>query len=243
MSQQPMPPTNQPAAPHASETTTHTSETTEGARPSSRHRFDNVSDKRIVSMLRQWVEDAEKDLATHSYFPTLARAFFQILGDEAIREERREAQDAERRAPKNYEIQPVGIPDLAEVTLDTDDTYRVFSTLLDAIKVWDCSEKPLEDYAARARLDDLLDAVKIMNAGYMAAIEPGIQAHRDDEAAARAWTHDRWMARSRLEQEARAARVAQERQRDEQDDTDHPATATTPATAAAPPSARDTRSA
>jgi len=116
----------------------------------------------------------------------------------------------ERTQPKRYEIQPVGIPDTAEVTLNVDDAYHVFSTLLDAIKVWDYSTDPLDDYAARERLGDLLDAVKIMNAGYMAAILPGVQAHRDDEAAARAWTADRWMKRGELARTRRAASSAAE---------------------------------
>ncbi len=170
-----------------------------------------MSDEEAIRLMRHWTEDALVDPARHSYFPSLVRMLFQFLRNEEAREALRASAPTPR--PKSYEIQPVGIPDSAFVTLDTTDAYRVFSTLLDAIKAWDYSTDPLDDYAARARLGDLLDAVKIMNAGYMAAIKPGVQAHRDDEAAARAWKADRWMKRGELAQEARAAEKAQERQR------------------------------
>jgi len=243
MTAQPTPPTpHTPPTPPAD--MTQATDTTQGERPvdaDTRPRprprtAGELSDAQAVSLMRRWVEEFQQDPAQHSYFPSIVRVIFKMLKDEAAREALRAADPAPTR-PQSYEVQPVGIPDLADVTLDTDDAYRVFLTLLDAIKAWDYNEDPLKDYAARERLDDLLGALRIMNDGYMAAILPGVQAHRDDAAAAREWQHDRWVARGRLEQEARmAATQAQERQRDAGDGgaQDH---ADTPAAPASPPAA------
>ena len=254
MSQQPMSPTNQTAAPHASETTTHTSETTEGARPSSRDRFDNMSDKRIVSMLRQWVEDAEKDLATHSYFPTLARVFFSLLSTGVAhldREEPHEAQDADRRARsgKRYQTQPVGIPQALDTTLDPDESYIVFHVVLDAVKAWEDEDKVLPNEAAHRRLIAAAQALEIMANAQLMEMGPLVEAHRADDEAANEWRRDRWFARSQPDRFTPAGSVVAtgqpraQGQRDAGDASDAQARPDTATSSAAPASARDTRSA
>jgi len=144
--------------------------------------LDSLTDTRAVSMLRQWAEDAEKDPTRHSYFPSLARMVFRLLADEEKRRTR-------HTAP------PVGVPDVASVTLDADDVYPVFDALLDALKAWDASDDPLEDDEARRRLDRLLRALVTMNTAYLTTLRPYIQACRDDNRAAKEWKRDRWSAR------------------------------------------------
>jgi len=209
-------------------------------------RSDTLTDARAVDLLRRWAEQAEADPAAHSYFPPLARMFFQVLAHEAERVKERTARDTDRR--KSYATQPVGIPSAALVTLAGEEVYDVFHAVLDAVQAWTTDDHVLPNDEAHHRLLRHLDALRTMTNAVIAADAPLVRAHLDDTRAAEDWRHDRWMARGRFDREAGAARtaatMAQERQRDAEGSTDGADRDAGAATAPAPPtSAPDERSA
>ncbi len=178
-------------------------------------RSDTLTDERAVELLRRWVEVAQKDPATHTYFPSVARMFFQVLAHEAERVKERASRDTDRR--KSYDTQPVGIPGPASVTLAGEEVYDVFNAVLDAVQAWTTDDDALPNDEAHRRLLRHLDALRIMTSAVIAADAPLVRAHLADARAAEDWRHDRWMARGRRDREAHAARTAattaQERQR------------------------------
>jgi len=209
-------------------------------------RSDTLTDERAVDLLRRWIEDAQKNPATHTYFPSVARLFFQVLAHEAERVKERASRDTARR--KSYTTQPVGIPGPASVTLAGEEVYDVFNAVLDAVQSWTTDDHVLPNNEAHRRLLRHLDALRIVAAAVIAADAPLVQAHLDDARAAEDWRHDRWMARGRFDQEGSAARtaatMAQERQRGAEGSTngaDRDAEAA--ATPAPPTNAGDERSA
>ncbi len=157
-------------------------------------RSDTLTDARAVDLLRRWIEDAQKDPATHTYFPSLARTFFQVLAREAERVKERASRDTNHRASDT--TQPVGVPSPAPVTLVGEEVYDVFNAVLDAVQAWTTDEEVLANDEAHRRLLRHLDALRIMAAAVIAADAPLVQAHLDDARAAQDWRHDRWMARS-----------------------------------------------
>jgi len=209
-------------------------------------RSDTLTDERAVELLRRWVEVAQKDPATHTYFPSVARTFFQVLAHEAERVEERASRDTDRR--KSYTTQPVGVPGPAPVTLAGEEVYDVFNAVLDAVQSWTTDDHVLPNDEAHRRLLRHLDALRIMTTAVIAADAPFVQAHLDDARAAEEWRHDRWMARGRRDREAHAARTAsttaQERQRGAEGSTDGADRDAGAATTPAPPAnAGDERSA
>ncbi len=197
---------------------------------------------RAAALLRRWAAQAEADPAAHTYFPSLARAFFRILADEARREKRQGARDTERR--KSYEVQPIGIPESLPTTLDPEDSYTVFRVVLEVVKGWESDDDVLPNEAAHRHLIQACEALAIMARAQLVEMGPLVQAHLDDDRAAQEWRHDRWMARGRLERADQAARradaPAQERQRGNKGANAGDKAATTPA---APATAHDERSA
>lgn len=168
--------------------------------------FTDLTDERAVEILRRWAEDAQRDPATHTYFSSLARTFFQILAHEAERVKERAARDAERRA--SDQTQPVGIPSSASVTLAGEEVYDVFNAVLDVVQAWTTDEDVIPNDEAHRRLLRHLDALRIMAAAVIAADAPLVQAHLDDTRAAQEWRHDRWLARVRREPCAPGGSVA-----------------------------------
>jgi len=205
-------------------------------------RSDTLTDARAVALLRRWAEDAQKDPATHTYFPSLARAFFRILADEARREKRQGARDTERR--KSYKVQPVGIPESLPTTLDPEESYTVFRVVLEVVKGWESDDKVLPNEAAHRHLIQACEALAIMARAQPNEMGPLVQAHRDDDQAAQEWRHDRWMARGQRGRANEAARradaPAQERQRGDKGANAGDKAAATPA---APATAHGERSA
>jgi len=175
-----------------------------------------MSDEEAVRLMRHWTEEALADPARHSYFPSLVRMLVTFLKTENNRGALREADStAATPRPKSYELPPVGgIPDTAEVTLDVDDAYRVFSVVLEYVKAWQPDDHVLPNEVAHRRLIEAAQALEIMTRAQLSQMGSLVQAHRDDERAADEWMWDRWMERGRLKQEAGAAEKAQERQRD-----------------------------
>ncbi len=100
------------------------------------------------------------------------------------------------RAPKSYEIQPVGIPAEAKAALGADAVDTVLHALMDCIKAWRPSEDWDGDIANHRRLIMLGEALAIMGAAYLDVYAPVDQAHRDDAAAAEDWETARWFART-----------------------------------------------
>jgi len=178
-------------------------------------RSDTLTDERAVELLRRWIEDAQKDPATHTYFPSVARIFFQVLAHEAERVKERASRDTDRR--KSYTTQPVGIPTSAPVALAGEEVYDVFNAVLDAVQSWTTDDHVLPNNEAHRRLLRHLDALRTMTNAVIAADAPLVEAHLADARAAEDWRHDRWMARDRRDRECDAARTgattAQERQR------------------------------
>ncbi len=177
--------------------------------------FTDLTDERAVDLLRRWTEDAQKDPATHRYFPSVARMFFRVLAHEAERVKERAAWDTERGASDT--TQPLGVPGTASVTLAGEEVYDVFHAVLDAVQAWTTDDEVLPNNEAHRRFLRHLDALRIMTSAVIAADAPLVQAHLADARAAEDWRHDRWMARGRLDREGGAARtaatMAQERQR------------------------------
>ena len=209
-------------------------------------RSETLTDERAVELLRRWVEVAQKDPATHTYFPSVARTFFQVLAHEAERVKERASRDTDRR--KSYTTQPVGIPGPASVTLADEEVYDVFNAVLDAVQSWTTDDDALPNNEAHRRLLRHLDALRIMTNAVIATDAPLVEAHLADARAAEEWRHDRWMARDRRDREARAARtaatMAQERQRGAEGSTNDADRDAGAATAPAPPAnAGDARSA
>ncbi len=209
-------------------------------------RSETLTDERAVELLRRWVEVAQKDPATHTYFPSVARTFFQVLAHEAERVKERASRDTDRR--KSYTTQPVGIPGPAPVTLADEEVYDVFHAVLDAVQAWTTEDNVLPNDEAHRRLLRHLDALRIMTNAVIATDAPLVEAHLADARAAEEWRHDRWMARDRRDREARAARtaatMAQERQRGAEGSTNDADRDAGAATAPAPPAnAGDARSA
>jgi len=210
-------------------------------------RSDTLTDERAVELLRRWVEVAQKDPATHTYFPSVARTFFQVLAHEAERVKERASRDTDRR--KSYDTQPVGVPSFASVTLADEEVYDVFTAVLDAVQSWTTDDDVLPNDEAHRRLLRHLDALRIMTTAVIAADAPLTQAHLADARAAEDWRHDRWMARDRRDREGGAARtaaaMAQERQRGAEGSTDgdEDGDAGAAATPAPPANAPDERSA
>jgi len=169
-------------------------------------RYDTLTDARAVEILRRWAEDAQKDPATHRSLPSLARAFFQILADEARREKRRAARDTDRRARSH--VQPVGVPTSAPVALAGEEVYDVFNAVLDAVQSWTTDDHVLPNNEAHRRLLRHLDALRIMTSAVITADAPLVQAHLDDNRAAEVWRHNRWLARGRREPCAPGGSVA-----------------------------------
>jgi len=209
-------------------------------------RYATLTDERAVELLRRWTEDAQKDPAAHSYFPSVARTFFRVLAHEAERVKERASRDTDRR--KSDTTQPVGIPGPASVTFAGEEVYDVFNAVLDAVQSWTTDDHVLPNDEAHRRLLRHLDALRIMTSAVIAADAPFVRAHLDDARAAEDWRHDRWMARGRRDREAGAARTAattaQERQRGAEgsaDGADRDAGAA--ATPAPPANAPDERSA
>ncbi len=209
MSQQPTQP-HQPA--HATDTPQSAGD---HALPADPGTFATLTDERAVELLRRWAEDAQKDPATHTYFPSVARMFFQVLAHEAERVKERASRDTDRR--KSYTTQPVGVPGPAPVTLAEEEVYDVFNAVLDAVQSWTTDEHVLPNNEAHRRLLRHLDPLRTMTNAVIAADAPLVEAHLDDARAAEDWRHDRWMARDRRDREGGAARtastMAQERQR------------------------------
>jgi len=236
----------QPTQPHQPAHATDTPQTAGAALPDDPGTFTTLTDEHAVSMLRRWAEQAEADPATHTYFPSVARTFFQVLAHEAERVKERASRDTDRR--KSYTTQPVGIPGQASVTLAGEEVYDVFHAVLDAVQAWTTDEDVLPNNEAHRRLLRHLDALRTMTNAVIAADAPLVQAHLDDARAAEEWRHDRWMARDRRDREARAARtaatMAQERQRGAEGSTNDADRDAGAATAPAPPAnAGDARSA
>ncbi len=240
MSQQPTQP-HQPA--HATDTPQSAGDQALPADPGT---FESLTGERAVELLRRWVEDAQKDPATHTYFPSVARLFFRMLAHEAERVKERASRDTDRR--KSYTTQPVGIPGPASVTLAGEEVYDVFNAVLDAVQSWTTDDDVLPNDEAHRRLLRHLDALRIMTSAVIAADAPLVQAHLADARAAEDWRHDRWMARGRRDREGGAARtaatMAQERQRGAEGSTDGAdRDAGAAATPAPPANAGDERSA
>jgi len=236
----------QPTQPHQPAHATDTPQSAGAALPDDPGTFESLTGERAVELLRRWAEDAQKDPATHTYFPAVARLFFQVLAHEAERVKERESRDANHRASDT--TQPVGIPSAAPVTLAGEEVYDVFNAVLDAVQSWTTDDDVLPNDEAHRRLLRHLDALRIMTSAVIAADAPLAQAHLDDARAAQDWRRDRWMARGRLDREGGAARtastMAQERQRGAEgstDDADRDAGAA--ATPAPPTNAGDARSA
>ena len=241
MSQQPTQP-HQPA--HATDTPQSAGD---HALPDDPGTFESLTGERAVELLRRWAEDAQKDPATHTYFPSVARMFFQVLAHEAERVKERASRDTDRR--KSYTTQPVGIPGPASVTLAGEEVYDVFNAVLDAVQAWTTDDHVLPNNEAHRRLLRHLDALRIMTSAVIAADAPLTQAHLADARAAEDWRRDRWMARDRRDREAHAGRtaaaMAQERQRGAEGSTDgdEDGDAGAAATPAPPANAPDERSA
>ncbi len=237
----------QPTQPHQPAHETDTPQSAgDHALPADPGTFDTLTDERAVELLRRWVEVAQKDPATHTYFPSVARTFFQVLAHEGERVKKRASRDTERR--KSYTTQPVGIPSFASVTLAGEEVYDVFHAVLDAVQSWTTDDHVLPNNEAHRRLLRHLDALRTMTSAVIAADAPFVRAHLDDARAAEDWRHDRWMARGRRDREAGAARtastMAQERQRGAEGSTDGADRDAGAATAPAPPTnAGDERSA
>lgn len=237
----------QPTQPHQPAHETDTPQSAgDQALPDDPGTFATLTDERAVELLRRWAEDAQKDPATYTYFPAIARLFFRMLAHEAERVKERASRDTARR--KSYTTQPVGIPGPVSVTLAGEEVYDVFHAVLDAVQAWTTEDNVLPNDEAHRRLLRHLDALRIMTSAVIAADAPLAQAHLDDARAAEEWRHDRWMARGRLDREAGAARtaatMAQERQRGAEGSTDGAdRDAGAAATPAPPANAGDERSA
>ncbi len=236
----------QPTQPHQPAHATDTPQSAGAALPDDPGTFTTLTDERAVDLLRRWIEDAQKDPATHTYFPSVARMFFQVLAHEGERVKERESRDTDRR--KSYTTQPVGVPGPAPVTLADEEVYDVFNAVLDAVQSWTTDDHVLPNNEAHRRLLRHLDALRTMTNAVIAADAPLVQAHLDDARAAEDWRHDRWMARGRRDREGSAARtaatMAQERQRGAEGSTNGADRDAGAATAPAPPTnAPDERSA
>ena len=184
----------QPTQPHQPAHATDTPQSAGAALPDDPGTFTTLTDERAVDLLRRWIEDAQKDPATHTYFPSVARTFFQVLAHEAERVKERASRDADRGATSH--VQPVGIPGFASVTLAGEEVYDVFNAVLDAVQSWTTEDHVLPNNEAHRRLLRHLDALRIMTSAVIAADAPLARAHLDDARAAEEWRHDRWMARS-----------------------------------------------
>jgi hypothetical protein len=116
----------QPTQPHQPAYATDTPQSAgDQALPADPGTFESLTDERAVELLRRWAEDAQKDPATHRYFPAVARLFFQVLAHEAERVKERTDRDTDRR--KSYTTQPVGVPTSAPVALAGEEVYDVFN--------------------------------------------------------------------------------------------------------------------
>jgi len=116
----------QPTQPHQPAYATDTPQSAgDQALPDDPGTFESLTDERAVELLRRWAEDAQKDPATHRYFPAVARLFFQVLAHEAERVKERTDRDTDRR--KSYTTQPVGVPTSAPVALAGEEVYDVFN--------------------------------------------------------------------------------------------------------------------
>ncbi len=109
-----------------------------------------------------------------------------------------------------YQEQPEGIPDATPITLERDEAWDVFATLLHAVQSWEDSENPLEQDEARSRLIRDCDALAVITKALRRSDAPYIRALLDDARAAEAWQQARWFARSpsREERDATAATAA-----------------------------------
>ncbi len=128
--------------------------------------FTDLTDERAVDLLRRWTEDAQKDPATHRYFPSVARMFFRVLAHEAERVKERAAWDTERGASDT--TQPLGVPGTASVTLAGEEVYDVFHAVLDAVQAWTTDDEVLPNNEAHRRFLRHLDALRIMTSAVIA---------------------------------------------------------------------------
>ncbi len=170
---------------------------------------DALTDEQAVDLMRRWAESAQKDPSAHTSFTNVARIFVDTLADEVRRAKRTAARGTGRL--KSYELQPVGVPAPASVTLDGDDIYDIFESLLAAVQAWRHSDDVIEDYNATVHLLGLTNALALMTHARITATAPLTNAHRDDDRAAEEWKSARWMARTQPARTPAGSIVASER--------------------------------
>jgi len=104
-----------------------------------------------------------------------------------------------------YQEQPDGIPDSTPITLERDEAWDVFATVLHAVQSWEDSEDPMEQDQARLCLIRDADALGVLTKAMRRSDAPYIRALLDDARAAEAWHQARWFARSPSREERVAA--------------------------------------
>jgi len=107
-----------------------------------------------------------------------------------------------------YQEQPEGIPDSTPITLERDEAWDVFATLLHAVQSWEDSENPMEQDEARSRLIRDADALAVITKAMRRSDAPYIRALLDDARAAEEWQQARWFARSPSREERAERTVA-----------------------------------
>jgi len=107
-----------------------------------------------------------------------------------------------------YQEQPHGIPDSMPITLERDEVWDVFTTMLHAVQAWEDSEDPLEQDEARLCLIRDCDALAVITRAMRRSDAPYIRALLGDARAAEEWRQARWFGRSPSREERDAAATA-----------------------------------
>jgi len=128
--------TTTPTATESTTTTTPAADSsTEDTRTQDLHAR---SDAQVVALLRQWVEDYQAHPEEHSYFPSVARMFFEAAKNLRDEEKRRTAthgaMDARRQA---YEEALVELDRNGDIVLDFGDGLHLITVLQRAIAAHD----------------------------------------------------------------------------------------------------------